>query len=155
MCTPKCLVCLSKPESAFWSLTLQLDTVTIEESSVKALSLRVNPWRLYTGPNIRIPSWKGTYGDTRFYSVHLAWRYLSEVCTLLLACWTTAHSMALQCFDGNGASDWCLSIGFVRFSYFLYNIDVVHATVAWMSPHASKLAAFVLSCLFMASITTN
>ena len=38
--------------------TPQLDTVITEEpASVKVLSLRGNPWRLYTGPNIAITKW--------------------------------------------------------------------------------------------------
>ena len=43
MCMSNVLACLSKPERVYWSLTPQLDTVTIEESSVKVLSLRGNP----------------------------------------------------------------------------------------------------------------
>ena len=47
-------------------LTPQLDTVIIEESSVKALSLRGNPWRLYHAKHL--PPRNGTHGDTGFYS---------------------------------------------------------------------------------------
>ena len=66
MCMSNVLACLSKPERTYWSLTPQLDTVIIEESSVKVLSLRGNPWRLYRAKHL--PSQNGTYGDTGFYS---------------------------------------------------------------------------------------
>ena len=56
------VVFLSKPERTYWSLTPQLDTVIIEVSSVKALSLRGNPWRLYWAKYL--PSQNGTDGDT-------------------------------------------------------------------------------------------
>jgi len=38
---------LSKPERTSWSLTPQLDTVIIQVSSVRELSLRGNPLGLY------------------------------------------------------------------------------------------------------------
>ena len=43
-----------------------LDTVVIEVSSVKALSLCGNLWRLYWAKHL--PSQNGIYGDTEFYS---------------------------------------------------------------------------------------
>ena len=73
MCMPNVLACLSKPERTYWSLTPQLGTVIIEESSFKVLSLRCNPWRLYKAKHL--PSWNGTYSDTGFYSVQTT--YLS------------------------------------------------------------------------------
>ena len=78
MCMSNVLVCLSKPERTYLSLTPQLDTVIIEESSVKVLSLRGNPWRLYRAKHF--PSWNGTYGDTGFYSAqttHLRMKVLT------------------------------------------------------------------------------
>ena len=65
-CLSNVLAFLSKPERTYWRLTPHLDTVIIEVSSVKALSLRGNPWRLYKAKHL--PSQNGTYGDTRFYS---------------------------------------------------------------------------------------
>ena len=73
MCMSNVLACLSQPERTYWSLTPQLDTVIIEESSVKALSLRGNPWRLCRAKHL--PSQNGTYGDTGFYSAQTT--YLS------------------------------------------------------------------------------
>jgi len=55
-------------------LTPKLDTVIIEEPSVKGLSLR-----LYRTKHL--PSWNGTYGDTGFYSVQTT--YLSMKVQLL------------------------------------------------------------------------
>ena len=73
MCMPNVLACLSKPERTYWSLKSQLDTVIIEDSSVKVLSLRGNPWRLYRAK--QLPSWNRTYSDTGFYSAQTT--YLS------------------------------------------------------------------------------
>ena len=73
MCMPHVLSRLSKPERTYGSLTTQLDTVIIEESLVKVLSLRGNPWRLYRAKHL--PSRNGTYGDTGFYSAQTT--YLS------------------------------------------------------------------------------
>ena len=56
----------SKPERTSWSLTPQLDTVIIEVSSVKGLSLRGNALRLCKAKHLPLMNW--TYGDTRFYS---------------------------------------------------------------------------------------
>ena len=53
---------MSNPERTFWNLTPQLDTVVIEVSSVKGLSLRDNPLRLYRAKQLPL-----TYGDTGFY----------------------------------------------------------------------------------------
>ena len=47
-------------------MTPQLDTVIVEVSSVKVLSLRGNPWRPYRA--IHLPLQNGTYDDTGFYS---------------------------------------------------------------------------------------
>ena len=44
----------------------QLDTVIIEVSSVKGLSLRGNTLRLYRAQHLPLMNW--TYGDTRIYS---------------------------------------------------------------------------------------
>jgi len=52
----------SKPEMTSWSLTLQLDTIIIEVSSVKGLSLRGNTLQ---GQTLAINNW--TYGDTGFH----------------------------------------------------------------------------------------
>ena len=57
---------LSKPERTSWSLTPQLDAVIIEVFSVKGLSLRGNPLRLYWAKHLTLMNW--TYGDTGFYS---------------------------------------------------------------------------------------
>ena len=46
-------------------MTPQLDTAIVEESSVKALSLGGNPWKIQ-GQIFAIT--KGIYGDTEFYS---------------------------------------------------------------------------------------
>ena len=53
-------------------MTLRLDTVIIEVSSVKALSLRGNPRRQYKVKHLQ--SKNGTYGgDTGFYSVQTSY----------------------------------------------------------------------------------
>ena len=54
----------SKPERTSWSLTPQLDTVIIEVSSVKGLSLRGNTLRLCGAKHLPM-NWP--YGDTGFY----------------------------------------------------------------------------------------
>jgi len=54
-----------KPERTLWSLTPQRDTVIIEVSSVKGLSLRGNPLRLYRAKHLPLMNW--TYSDTEFY----------------------------------------------------------------------------------------
>ena len=45
--------------------TPQRDTVIIEVSSVKGLSLRGNPLRLYRAKHLPLMNW--TYSDTEFY----------------------------------------------------------------------------------------
>ena len=54
--------CLSKPERTSKSLTPQLDTVIIEVSSVKGLSLRGNTLRIYWAKHLPLMNWP--YGDT-------------------------------------------------------------------------------------------
>jgi len=55
---------LSKSERTSQSLTPQLDTVINEVSSVKGLSLRGNPLRLYRDKHLPLMNWMG---DTTFY----------------------------------------------------------------------------------------
>ena len=62
----QCFSHFSKPERTSWSLTPQLDTAIMEVSSVKELSLRGNPLRLYRAKHLPLMNW--TYGDTEFYS---------------------------------------------------------------------------------------
>ena len=54
-----------KPERTSRSLTPQLDTVIIEVSSVKGLSLRGNTLRLYRAKHLPLINW--TYDDTGLY----------------------------------------------------------------------------------------
>jgi len=61
----QCFSLFSKPERTSWSLTPQLDTVIIEVSSVKELSLRDNPLRLYRVKHLLLINW--TYGHTGLY----------------------------------------------------------------------------------------
>ena len=56
----------SNSERTSWCLIPQLGTVIIEISSVKGLSLRDNPLRLYRIKHLRLMNW--TYGDTGFYN---------------------------------------------------------------------------------------
>ena len=63
-------------------VTSQLDTVIIEESSVIALSLSYNPWRLYRAKHL--PLQNGIYGDAELYSAQ-----------------TTYHSMKVLTFAKN------------------------------------------------------
>ena len=51
------LACLSKRGLTEVCLTLQLDAVIIEEPLVKALSLRGNPWRLYSAKHLKWDLW--------------------------------------------------------------------------------------------------
>ena len=69
----------SKPERTSWSLTPQLDTIIIQVSSVKGLSLRGNPLRLYRAKHL---PWIGhtqctvTQDFTMAKLTILTWRYL-------------------------------------------------------------------------------
>ena len=54
-----------KSEKIPLSLAPLLDTIIIEVSSVKELSLRGNPLRLYEAKHLLLTNW--TYGDTGFY----------------------------------------------------------------------------------------
>ena len=57
--------CFSLSFSKSESLTPQLDTVIIQVSSVKGLSLRNNTLKLYRAKHLSLMNW--TYGDTGFY----------------------------------------------------------------------------------------
>ena len=70
----QCFSLFSKLERTSWSLTSQLDTVIIEVSSVKGLSLRGNTLRLYSAKHLPLINW--TYGDTLAKLAILTWRYL-------------------------------------------------------------------------------
>ena len=61
----QCLSLFSKLERTSSSLTPQLDTVIIEVSSVKGLSLRGNTLRLYRAKHLPLMNWP--YGDTGLY----------------------------------------------------------------------------------------
>ena len=63
-------------------MTPQLDTVIIKESSVKALSSRGNPWRLYRAKHLL--SRNGASDDTEFYSAYLTFAK-NEIFTLTTA----------------------------------------------------------------------
>ena len=68
MCMSNVLAVLSKPEKTYLSLTPQLEAVIVEVSTVQALRLRANPWRLNGA--IHLPSVNWTYRVTHsgFYS---------------------------------------------------------------------------------------
>jgi len=61
----QCFSLFSKPGRTSWSLTPQLDTVIIEVSSVKGLSLRGSTFRLYRAKQLPLMNWP--YGNTGLY----------------------------------------------------------------------------------------
>ena len=62
----QCLAFLSKPERTYGRLTLQLETVLIELSTVQALRLRAHPQQLHRAKYLLSLNW--TYSNTGFYS---------------------------------------------------------------------------------------
>ena len=69
-CMSNVLAFSPKPERISWSLTPQLDTIIIEVSSVKGLSLRSNPLRLYEAKHLLLTNW--AYGTQDFTLAKLA-----------------------------------------------------------------------------------
>ena len=139
---PNILACYSKPERAYWSLTPQLDTVIIEESSMKVLSLRSNPWRLYrtkhemgpmvtqdfTAPKLPILAWRylQLLKMRGFFKPLLTWVMVDTSAATGLLHYSTlnASTALLMAAALLYNTDWCLSVAFVWFSYFLYNLDI-------------------------------